>query len=114
MTEEKVETTEKKTSVRKKPVARKKTAAKKKTSVRKKTSVKHLESAATSRHALTDRLKKDLKATKQVLSDAKAAASEEIKLAKVVAKNEIAVLKDQLAAALKREKELVKLSKLKA
>lgn len=53
-------------------------------------------------------------ATKEALIVAKNTAREELKLVKVAAKDEIAVLKDQLAAALKREKALVKISKKKA
>ena len=44
---------------------------------------------------------------------AKAAAKEELRLAKDAAKAEIAVLKDDLNAALKRERELVKISENK-
>jgi hypothetical protein len=55
-----------------------------------------------------------LNATKKALSVARIAAREELKLARVAAKDEIAVLKDQLAAALKREKGLLKLSEQKA
>ena len=62
--------------------------------------------AASSRKALIDRLKKDLK-------KAKDAAREELKLANEAARNEIAVLKDQLAAALEREEVLRKLSEKK-
>lgn len=53
-------------------------------------------------------------ATKEALIVAKNTAREELKLVKVAAKDEIAVLKDQLAAALKRGKALVKISKKKA
>ena len=98
----------------KKTTARKKTAVKKKATTRKKTTATNRKVAATSRHALTARLKQDLIATKKALIVARNAAREELKLVRVAAKDEIAVLKDQLAAAMKREKELVKISKQKA
>ena len=62
--------------------------------------------AASSRKILMDRLKIDL-------IKARDAAREELKLARAAARDEIAVLKDQLAAALKREAELRKLSEKK-
>ena len=104
--------TKKKSS--KKTTARKKAAVKEKATTRKKTTATNRKVAATSRYALTTRLKQDLIATKKALSVARIAAREELKLVRVAAKDEIAVLKDQLAAAMKREKELVKISKQKA
>ena len=98
----------------KKKTAKKKTTVRKKATTRKKASSTNRKTAATSRQALTAKLKQDLKSTKKALSVARVAASEELKLAKVAAKDEIAVLKDQLAAALKREKGLLKLSEQKA
>jgi len=98
----------------KKTTARKKAAVKKKATSRKKSSSTNRKTAATSRHALTARLKQDLIATKKALIVASNAAREELKLVRVAAKDEIAVLKDQLAAAMKREKELVKISEQKA
>ncbi|MFT5132835.1 MAG: hypothetical protein ACI9SC_001303, partial [Gammaproteobacteria bacterium] len=50
-----------------------------------------------------DKLKKDLKGAKDTM-----------KIARAAAKDEIAVLKDHLDAALKREKELLKISEKKA
>jgi len=91
----------------KKKTVRKKAAVKKKTASRKKTTTKNRKTATTSRHALTARLKQDLEATKK-------AFREELKLVRVAAKDEIAVLKDQLTEALKREKGLIKLSEQKA
>ena len=114
MVEAKKKISKKKTSVRKKPTVTKKTAAKKKTTTRKKPKMTNRKTAATSRHALTDKLKQDLKATKEALNVARVAAREELKLATVAAKDEIAVLKDQLAAALNREKSFIKLSEQKA
>ena len=96
MTEEKVVTTKKKTSVRKKGTAKKKSAAKKKTTTKTPTSAKNRKAATISRHAFTDKLKQDLKSTKEALSVVKAAASEELKLARIAAKDEIAVLKDHI------------------
>ena len=98
----------------KKTTARKKAAVKKKATSRKKSSSTNRKTAATSRHALTARLKQDLIATKKALIVARNAAREELKLVRIAAKDEIAVLKDQLAAAMKREKELVKISEHKA
>ena len=97
----------------KKTTARKKPAVKKKGTTRKKTSSTNRKTATTSRKALTAKLKQDLIATKKALSVARVAAREELKLVRVAAKDEIAVLKDQLAVAMKREKELVKISKQK-
>ena len=62
--------------------------------------------ADSSRKALINRLKIDL-------MKARDAAREELKLANVAARDEIAVLKDQLATALKREEKLRKLSEKK-
>ena len=54
-----------------------------------------------------------MKATKKTLKATRAAIREEIKLIKQAVNDEIVILKDQLAKALKREKELVKLSESK-
>jgi hypothetical protein len=110
----KKKTAKKKTTVRKKTAVKKKATDKKKASTRKKTSKTNRKAADTSRHALTDRLKQDLGATKKALNVVRVAAREELKLARVAAKDEVAVLKDQLAAALNREKGLIKLSEQKA
>lgn len=67
-----------------------------------------------SRKQLVARLKKDLQATKKAMISATKAANAELKLAKAAAKAEIDVLKDQLAAAIKREEALRKLSQEKA
>jgi hypothetical protein len=106
MVEAKKKVSRKKTA-KKKTTVRKKAAVKKKVTTRKKTSTTNRKTADTSRHALTARLKLDLKATRK-------AFREELKLVRVAAKDEIAVLKDQLSEALKREKGLVKLSEQKA
>ena len=50
---------------------------------------------------------------KATLKAARLTAAEELKLVKAAAKDEIEVLKDQLAAARKREKELVRISEQK-
>jgi len=104
----------KKTTVRKKKTVRKKVAIKKKATTRKKATTTNRKIAATSRHALTARLKQDLIATKKALIVIRDATREELKLVRIAAKDEIAVLKDQLTAAMKREKELVKISEQKA
>ena len=113
----------KKTASKKKPVARKTSVAKKKTTARKKTVRKKTirkktassltRAAATSRHALTEKLNEDLKASRVSLEHAKIAVSEELNLAKNAAQDEIAVLKVKLNAALKREKKLMQISEKK-
>ncbi len=108
--EEKKTVARKKTSTAKKKTAKKK-VAKKKSSVSKKTVALHRKAAASSRNALSSKLKKDMIAT---LKAARITAAEELKLVKAAAKDEIAVLKDQLAAALKRERELSRISEQKA
>ena len=100
----------KKNSTAKNKIAKKKTA-KKKSSVSKKTAALHRKAAASSRNALSSKLKKDMIAA---LKAARITAAEELKLVKAAAKDEIAVLKDQLAAALKRERELSRISEQKA
>ena len=97
-------------------MASKKKAAKKKATSRKKRSkVTARKSVATrTRHDLTNRLKEDLKATRETLKAARAAAREEIKLTKAAAKAEIALLKEQLSVAQKREQALLKLGEQKA
>jgi len=99
MDDKKNEVTIKQTAARKKTASAKKKTAKKKTtkkksSVSKKAVASHRKAAATSRKALTSKLKKE-------------------KLVRAAAKDEIAVLKDQLAAALKRERELSRISEQK-
>lgn len=90
-------------------------ASKKKASTKKRSSkAAHKGAATRTRNDLNRKLKEDLKATKEALRAAKTAAREEIRLAKAAAKAEIAVLKDQLAAVMKREKALLKVSEQKA
>lgn len=74
----------------------------------------HKAAADRSRKTLVTKLKKDLQATKKTLKAATKAASVELRLAKAAAKAEMDVLKDQLAAAIKREEALRKLSAEKA
>lgn len=99
-------------------MAVKKTTSKKtiSSSRRKKKSVseQHKAAAAKNRKNLVAKLKKDLQATKKALRSAKVAASAELKLVKAAAKTEMDVLKDQLAAAIKREEALRKISQEKA
>ena len=119
MDDKKNEVTIKKTVARKKTTSAKKKTAKKKTAkkkspVRKKSAASHRKAAATSRKALTSKLKKDMGATIRSLKAASIIAAEELKLVRDAAKDEIAVLKDQLAAALKRERELSRISEQKA
>ncbi len=102
----------KKTASAKKKTAKKKTT-KKKSSVSKKAVASHRKAAATSRKALTSKLKKDMGATIRSLKAASITAAEELKLVRAAAKDEIAVLKDQLAAALKRERKLSRISEQK-
>lgn len=101
-----------KTDSAKKKTAKKKTT-KKKSSVSKKAVASHRKAAATSRKALISKLKKDMGATIRSLKAASITAAEELKLVRAAAKDEIAVLKDQLAAALKRERELSRISEQK-
>jgi len=118
MDDKKNEVTIKQTAARKKTASAKKKTAKKKTtkkksSVSKKVVASHRKAAATSRKALTSKLKKDMGATIRSLKAASITAAEELKLVRAAAKDEIAVLKDQLAAALKRERELSRISEQK-
>jgi len=118
MDDKKNEVTIKQTAARKKTASAKKKTAKKKTtkkksSVSKKAVASHRKAAATSRKALTSKLKKDMGATIRSLKAASITAAEELKLVRAAAKDEIAVLKDQLAAALKRERELSRISEQK-
>ncbi len=99
----------KKTNI--KTPARKKTAGK---TPRKKTTASNRKAAAASRKALTKKLRADLKSAQAALSKARVVAAEELKLVRAAARDEIAVLKDQLDKALKREKELRKISEKKA
>ncbi|MGD8526714.1 MAG: hypothetical protein PVJ63_10725, partial [Thioalkalispiraceae bacterium] len=96
-------------------------ASKKKATARKKSVGKKRSSAAANkgvatrrRNDLAKKLREDLKASREALRSARAAAREELKLANAAAKAEIKVLKDQLAAARKREQALVKISEQKA
>ena len=90
-------------------------ASKKKMVRKKRSSTSAHKSAATrTRHDLTKKLKEDLKATREALKSARAAAREELMLTKAAAKAEIAVLKDHLQAAQKREQAIVKLAEQKA
>lgn len=75
---------------------------------------KNKAAAMRSRKTLVNKLKRDLQASKKALKSASKAAGAELKLARAAAKAEISVLKDQLAAALKREEALRKLSQEKA
>ncbi len=102
---------------KKKKVTRKKKTAKKtpaRKAVSKQTPATRRKAAAKSRQALTKKLKADLKVARAALKVATATASDELKLFKVVAIDEIAVLKDKYAKALKQEQKLSKLSKKKA
>jgi len=81
---------------------------------RKKSPAANRKAAASKRNALIARLKTDLKATKEALQAATKGARIEIKLTRSATKAEIAVLKDQLAAARKREQALAKLGEKKA
>lgn len=95
--------------------SKKKTAKKKTTSRKKKSRVSTRKGVATrKRHDLTNKLKEDLKATKETLRAARTAAREELKLAKAAAKAEIALLKEQLSVAQKREQALMKIGEQKA
>lgn len=90
-------------------------ASKKKTSTKKRSSTAVRKGMATkSRNDFTKQLRADLKASREALRAASAAAREELKLANAAAKAEIAVLKDQLAAVMKREKALLNISEQKA
>lgn len=80
----------------------KKKATKKKVAVKKSASAAHRKAAAEKRASLAKKLREDLKATKETL-----------KAVKDSAKAEIAVLKDQLNAAMKREAELLKIGEKK-
>jgi hypothetical protein len=94
-------------------MATKKTASKARSRARTPTQQSRA-TADKSRKQLVTRLKKDLQASKKALQSASKAANAELKLAKAAAKAEINVLKDQLAAAIKREEALRKLSQDKA
>ena len=95
--------------------SKKKVASKKKASTKKRsTTAAHKRSATKKRNDLAKQLRADLKASRETLRGATAAAREELKLAKAAAKAEIAVLKDQLAAVMKREQALRKVSEQKA
>jgi len=92
---------------------RKKTIVKKKAAGRKDKVTANRINATSSRQALLSQLRRDLKATKEALKSVKMTTRKELKLAKKAAKDEIAVLKDQLAGVLKREKALIKMSQNK-
>jgi exosome complex RNA-binding protein Csl4 len=78
------------------------------------TTAVHKGVATRTRNDLTKQLKADLKATKAALRSSSVAARAELKLARAAAKAEIAVLRDQLSAAIKREQALIKISEQKA
>jgi len=101
-------TAKKKTSVKKKVTGKKKTTSKKSAAAGRK------KKAADNRSALVTKLKQDLAATKKALQAVQKGARVEIKLAKSVAKTEVAVLKDQLNQALKQEKALRTMAEKKA
>ena len=88
--------------------------ATKKTARKRSKTATHKAQATRSRHELTKRLKADLKAAKEALKAANQAARKELQLTKAAAKAEIAVLKDHLQHAHKREQALVKLGERKA
>lgn len=89
-------------------------AAKKKTPAKKRSSSSVLKGSVTrKRNELTKQLREDLKETKAAMRLARISAREEIKLAKAAAKAEIAVLKDQLASVMKREKALLQVGENK-
>jgi hypothetical protein len=92
---------------------RKKTTSRTKTAGKKDKVVENRSSANSSKQALVSQLRRDLKATKEALKSVKMTASKELKLAKKAAKDEIAVVKDQLAGFLKREEALIKMSQNK-
>jgi len=100
-------TASEKSGTRKKATSRTKTAGKKDKVV------ENRSSANSSKQALVSQLRRDLKATKEALKSVKMTASKELKLAKKAAKDEIAVVKDQLAGFLKREEALIKMSQNK-
>jgi len=85
-----------------KPVATARNATRKKPVSRKKAASSRRAVATRSRNELVKTLRKDLEDTRATLKAAKAAA-----------RAEAALLKDQLRAALKRERELVKISEKK-
>ncbi|MDH5735773.1 MAG: hypothetical protein OEY87_06585 [Gammaproteobacteria bacterium] len=82
--------------------AKKKTAPKRKASVKKSAATTNLKKAADKRAILANKLRADLKATRDTL-----------KAVKDSARAEITVLKDQLSAAMKREAELLKIGESK-
>lgn len=94
----------KKTAVKKSAVkkAAPKKSAPKKSAVKKSASAAHRKTAANKRALLASKLRTDLKATKETLKAVKNSANAEI-----------AVLKDQLNAARKREAELMKVGERK-
>jgi hypothetical protein len=92
---------------------RKKTTSRTKIAGKKDKIVENRSSANSSKQALVSQLRRDLKATKEALKSVKMTASKELKLANKAAKDEIAVVKDQLAGVLKREKALIKMSQNK-
>lgn len=102
-----------KSSSRKKSDAKKKAPVRKSKPVTRDRATENIKAASSSRVALVSKLRADLKASTDALKAARVAAREELKLVKTAAKDEIAVLRDQLAAVVKREKELMKMSKNK-
>ena len=112
-------TTTKKTTKKKaakKKTARKKTAKKKtaKKTPARKTTAGNRRAAAASRKALIKKLRADLRTARAALSRARVVAAEELRLVRAAAGDEAAVLRDQLNKAMKREKELRKISEQKA
>lgn len=95
-------------------IAKKKTTRKKKTTSKKSAVDKRKINAEKKLSALVAKLKLDLAATRVILNAARKGASQEIKLARSAAKAEIAVLKDQLNVAMKREKALRTMAEQKA
>jgi len=101
-------------TAKKKTSSKKKTASNKKTTNKKSAAAKRKKKAADKRSALVAKLKQDLAATRVALKAANKGAREEIKLARSVAKAEVAVLKDQLNVALKQQKAIRSMAEEKA
>ncbi|MFV1993382.1 MAG: hypothetical protein ACC635_05710, partial [Acidiferrobacterales bacterium] len=101
-------------TAKKKISSKKKVTSNKKTTTKKSPAANRKKKAADNRSALLAKLKQDLAATRVALKAANKGAREEIKLARSVAKAEVAVLKDQLNVALKQEKALRTMAENKA
>ena len=93
---------------------KKKVSATKKAPARAQTAAARRKDAGAKMHALTAKLTQDLESTSAALRAARAAAREEIELARAAGQAEATVLKDQLKEALKREQALIKLGQNKA